>query len=164
MSDVKSFNCPNCGSALMPNGNAKQIKCGFCGSTVIVPEDLRDPDQEAHEELSAEDDLFSPRHVQWLIENGLDVTVKVDIVKDTGMTKDNNPVTIIHFSGKKTDGRKFETAATINLSRNEVPRCGTTLKVKYKKQRDYIDDTSDFAVQINGKFYNSVLDDPEFLL
>ncbi len=42
MSEAKTFKCPSCGSALEPDGDEKEIKCAFCGSTVIVPEELRD--------------------------------------------------------------------------------------------------------------------------
>ncbi len=42
MSDPKSFNCPNCGSPIVPTAGEKEIKCAYCGSTVIVPEELRD--------------------------------------------------------------------------------------------------------------------------
>ncbi len=42
MSDSKSFQCPNCGSPIIPSGSEKQVKCAYCGSTVIVPEELRD--------------------------------------------------------------------------------------------------------------------------
>jgi DNA-directed RNA polymerase subunit RPC12/RpoP len=37
-----TFQCPNCGSPLIANGAEKEIKCQYCGSTVIVPEELRD--------------------------------------------------------------------------------------------------------------------------
>ena len=48
MSEAKSFECPKCGSALTASGMEKEIKCVFCGSTVIVPEELRGqaPDQD----------------------------------------------------------------------------------------------------------------------
>ena len=42
MSEAKSFNCPNCGSPLTADGPAREIKCVYCGSSVIVPEELRD--------------------------------------------------------------------------------------------------------------------------
>lgn len=42
MSDTRSFQCPNCGSPIIPSGSEKEIKCAYCGSTVIVPEELRD--------------------------------------------------------------------------------------------------------------------------
>lgn len=41
MADTKSFQCPNCGSSVMPSGSAKEVKCAYCGTTVIVPEELR---------------------------------------------------------------------------------------------------------------------------
>ena len=42
MADTKSFQCPNCGSPVLPSGSAKEVKCAYCGTTVIVPEDLRE--------------------------------------------------------------------------------------------------------------------------
>jgi len=42
MSEVLSFQCPNCGSSVHTNGAQKESKCEYCGSTVIVPEELRD--------------------------------------------------------------------------------------------------------------------------
>ncbi|MFZ1041114.1 MAG: hypothetical protein WCA79_08640 [Anaerolineales bacterium] len=46
MSDAKTFKCPSCGSALEPDGDEKEIKCAYCGNTVIVPEELRDQDED----------------------------------------------------------------------------------------------------------------------
>lgn len=43
MSEAKAFQCPKCGSSLVPRGSASEIRCSYCGSTVIVPEELRDP-------------------------------------------------------------------------------------------------------------------------
>jgi DNA-directed RNA polymerase subunit RPC12/RpoP len=43
MSEAKAFQCPKCGSALESHGSAAEIKCGYCGNTVIVPEELRAP-------------------------------------------------------------------------------------------------------------------------
>ena len=43
MSEAKTFQCPNCGAALEPRASAAKIKCGYCGNTVIVPAELRDP-------------------------------------------------------------------------------------------------------------------------
>lgn len=42
MTDTKTFQCPNCGSPLTTTGAEKEVKCPYCGSTAIVPEDLRD--------------------------------------------------------------------------------------------------------------------------
>ncbi len=41
MADTKSFQCPNCGSPITTSGLEKEVKCAYCGSTVIVPEELR---------------------------------------------------------------------------------------------------------------------------
>jgi DNA-directed RNA polymerase subunit RPC12/RpoP len=43
MTEGKLFKCPSCGSALSPQGDAAEIKCQYCGNTVIVPEELREP-------------------------------------------------------------------------------------------------------------------------
>ena len=42
MAEMKSFQCPNCGSSVSPEGSQKEVKCAYCGTTVIVPEELRD--------------------------------------------------------------------------------------------------------------------------
>ena len=158
----KSFNCPNCGSSLSANANDKSVRCSYCGSNVIVPDELRSNGVVSHEPLSPEFDLFSPRHVEWLVAHGSDAVVRVDVVKERkGMTYKNNPIFDVMFSGKKADGDKFESICTINMPRNLVPKPGTTLKVKYKKAADYIDDTSDYAIQINGQYVYSELDNPE---
>ena len=46
MSDTKSFQCPNCGSPIRDiTGNEREVKCAYCGSSVIVPEELRNQSQ-----------------------------------------------------------------------------------------------------------------------
>lgn len=42
MADIKSFQCPNCGSPVTTTGKEKEVKCAYCGTTVIVPVELRD--------------------------------------------------------------------------------------------------------------------------
>lgn len=43
---TKSFDCPNCGAPLdYEEGGAVTIRCAFCNSSVIVPEELRKPAQ-----------------------------------------------------------------------------------------------------------------------
>lgn len=42
MPDAKSFQCPNCGSSVQTDGTQKEVKCAYCGTTVIVPEELRE--------------------------------------------------------------------------------------------------------------------------
>ena len=37
MSELKSLTCPNCGAALTATGNEAEIKCQYCGTTVLVP-------------------------------------------------------------------------------------------------------------------------------
>jgi DNA-directed RNA polymerase subunit RPC12/RpoP len=164
MSVGKSFNCPNCGSSLSASGVEKSVRCSYCGSNVIVPDELRGANPGSDEELTPEFDLFSPRHVEWLVQNGADATVKVDVVKERkGMIYKDNPIYDVMFSGKKASGGKFEAIATINLPSNAVPKPGNTLRVKYKKAADTIDDTSDYAIEIGGRFVYMVLDNPEDL-
>ena len=96
MTDAKTFKCPSCGSALEPDGDEKEIKCAFCGSTVIVPEELRDEDLDEDEELTP-DDPNSPQHVQWLIQTGTEAMVKVDKVHDDDVTRNAKSGSISRF-------------------------------------------------------------------
>jgi DNA-directed RNA polymerase subunit RPC12/RpoP len=41
MSQTQTFACPSCGAALSAAGANKEIKCPYCGSTVVVPAELR---------------------------------------------------------------------------------------------------------------------------
>src|SRR5689334_21187593 len=41
MSTVRSLTCPSCGAALSVDGNSPEIKCAYCGNTVVVPPELR---------------------------------------------------------------------------------------------------------------------------
>ena len=146
MSKAKSFNCPNCGSPLMPNGPAKQVKCAFCSSSVIVPEELHDQDTDAQtdEIFSDGKDPFGPHHLQWLIQNGADATAKVDSIKDKGET------VVIYWSGTKAAGGKFKNHAEVDKQSTPIPRRGDTLRIKYNPADK---DEIDFAFQINGRFY-----------
>ena len=38
---ISTFKCPNCGSPVTTTGAEKEVQCAYCGSTVIVPEELR---------------------------------------------------------------------------------------------------------------------------
>ncbi len=42
MSEAKTFQCPSCGSPILVSGPEKEVKCQYCGNTVIVPEELRE--------------------------------------------------------------------------------------------------------------------------
>lgn len=42
MANTQSFQCPNCGSPVTTTGAEKKVKCAYCGTTVIVPDELRD--------------------------------------------------------------------------------------------------------------------------
>ena len=41
MSGMKTFQCPSCGSPVQVDGTQKEVKCAYCGTEVIVPEELR---------------------------------------------------------------------------------------------------------------------------
>ena len=45
MSNIRTFQCPNCGSTVTTTGAEKEVQCAYCGSSVIVPEELRDAPQ-----------------------------------------------------------------------------------------------------------------------
>jgi hypothetical protein len=137
MAEAKTFKSPSFGSALEPDGDEKEIKCAFCGSKVIVPEELLD--QDTDEELTSGEDAGSSRHIQWLIQHGADATVRVDRVKDD----------FIYLSGKKADGGKFEGKTWIKVPPfPAIPQRGTILKIKYRP----FDDT-DYVIQFDGQFY-----------
>jgi len=150
MPDAKSFDCPNCGSPLTQNGNANEVKCAFCGSTVIMPPELRDQGPEDDQvQIPDSDPFLSPNHLQWLIQTGADATAKVDSIKDKGET------VVIYWSGTKASGGKFNNHAEINPPRNLIPRRGDTIRIKYNPDDK---DEIDFAFQIAGKYYrDSVL-------
>ncbi len=38
---ARTLNCPACGAALEPPSGASTMKCGYCGTPVIIPPDLR---------------------------------------------------------------------------------------------------------------------------
>ena len=41
MSDPKAFNCPSCGGPLTITGSEVEVVCPYCGTHVLVPEELR---------------------------------------------------------------------------------------------------------------------------
>jgi len=45
MSSIRTFQCPNCGSPVTTTGAEKEVQCTYCGSSVVVPEELRDAPQ-----------------------------------------------------------------------------------------------------------------------
>ncbi len=38
---LQTFSCPSCGAALTPAAGATTMKCAYCGSSVVIPDDLR---------------------------------------------------------------------------------------------------------------------------
>ncbi|MFZ1041116.1 MAG: hypothetical protein WCA79_08630 [Anaerolineales bacterium] len=159
MSEAKSFECPKCGSALTASGMEKEIKCVFCGSTVIVPEELRgqapDQDQIDPADLELLESLDSyPRGLnlqqrqQWLIQNGKDVTAKVKFVDDKGVTKNGNPFVTLELDVSPKGIKPYFAAVSINVPRTSIPRAGDKVQIKYNPNDHY-----DVAVQIDGQFH-----------
>jgi DNA-directed RNA polymerase subunit RPC12/RpoP len=54
MAEASTFNCPKCGGGLTAASSAAEIKCPYCGNTVIVPEELRAPFLENEQALEME--------------------------------------------------------------------------------------------------------------
>ena len=150
-SNTNTFKCPDCGAPLEPDGDAKEVKCPFCGGTVIVPEELRDDDSDDDDltdEEVAEQDPFAPSHVPWLIQHGVEVTVRVDHIADTSKHKDMTDA-YLYLNGKTADGENFYQSAEASISPlTAIPRPGTMLKIKYNPDKH-----SDFILQIDGQFY-----------
>ena len=61
----QSFTCPNCGAPLdAPDSDETTIRCPFCETSVIVPEELRRPPKMQFIELNNQVD-FTPRMVEF---------------------------------------------------------------------------------------------------
>ncbi len=160
MSDAKSFNCPNCGSALTASGMEKEIKCAFCGSTVIVPEELRDqaPNQDQIDpaDLALLQSLepypssveTHEQRLQWLVQNGVQVTAKVKSLDDKGITKNGNPYVDLVLDVKPKGHEAYFASVSINVPRASIPRAGDKIQIKYNPNDCY-----DVIVQIDGQFH-----------
>jgi DNA-directed RNA polymerase subunit RPC12/RpoP len=159
MAEAKSFECPKCGSALTASGIEKEIKCAFCGSTVIVPEELRgqssDQDQVDPVDLELLESLDPyPRglnlqqRLQWLVQNGVEVTAKVKFVDDKGVTKNGNPFVTLELDVRPKGIKPYFAAVMINVPRSSIPRAGDKVQIKYNPNDHY-----DVAIQIDGQFH-----------
>lgn len=157
-SEAKSFNCPNCGTPLMANG-MKQVKCMYCGSTVIVPEELRDqsPAQDQVDPADLEllqsldpypSGLNLQQRQQWLVQNGVETTTKVKFVDDKGITKNGNPLVTLELDVRPKGTKPYFAAVSINVPRTSVPRAGDKVQIKYNPADCY-----DVAVKIDGQFH-----------
>jgi LSD1 subclass zinc finger protein len=38
---ARTFECPSCGASLQPPSGAATMNCAYCGTSVVIPEDLR---------------------------------------------------------------------------------------------------------------------------
>ena len=43
MAEQRDFDCPSCAAALRVTGYETQVRCAYCGTTVVVPQELRVP-------------------------------------------------------------------------------------------------------------------------
>lgn len=68
MDQVKNFQCPNCGSPLTLQGHEAEIKCPYCGSAVIVPEELRPKPAAAPAPAPFSGQVFTPQYDQQISE------------------------------------------------------------------------------------------------
>jgi DNA-directed RNA polymerase subunit RPC12/RpoP len=163
MTETKTFKCPSCGSTLTPAGKEKMVQCAYCGSSVIVPEELRGQGVGQSEELAPEQDLFSPRHVDWLVQHGTEIMVTVGFMKERDQPKNNNPVFDLHLDGRKADGKKFENMATLNVPRSLVPKQGSAIRIRYNPIKNELLEVEDFVLQIGGQYLYCFPDDDSFL-
>jgi hypothetical protein len=135
----------------MTNG-LPEIKCPYCGSTVIVPEELRGlVVNQGDDQVSAKDDMGTLKHVQWLMQNGLDGTAKVNSVEDTGQVKNANPMVTLELDVNPKAGKSFFACAFINVPRNAIPRVGEKLQIKSSPEEE-----TDLAIQIGGQYYQDI--------
>ena len=162
MAEAKSFNCPNCGSALTASGTEKEVKCAFCGSSVIVPGELRDQTpakQFTREEFAAMLDKLGSQNSQKVddldedgefdvIKNGADGTARVFKVDDLGAAAANARSVCITLEVTPVEGEKFDILAMPDIPRSAFPRYGEKIKVKFNP-----DSKDDIAVLLNGTWY-----------
>ncbi|HEY5982177.1 MAG TPA: hypothetical protein VIU38_01775 [Anaerolineales bacterium] len=53
---LRAFKCPSCGAPQEPEAGTLTMKCGYCGSTIIIPESLRTPSPASGSSMG---DIFS---------------------------------------------------------------------------------------------------------
>ena len=160
MTDAKSFNCPNCGSSLNASGKEKEVTCAFCGSSVIVPAELRNQGQAkqlTREQFASMLDKLGSQDKQDVdnldnfdvIKNGADGIAKVFSVDDLGAAENKNRSVSITLKVTSAAGETFDILAMPDIPRSAFPRYGDKIKVKFNPaSRD------DIAVLLNGKWYS----------
>ena len=77
------------------------------------------------------EDLNSPRHQQWLQQNGADAVARVESVEDTGYAEPMTPVVVIDLWVTPAAGAPFGTTIPINVPLAAVPKVGDRIKIKY---------------------------------
>ena len=160
MGEAKSFECPNCGAALTAGGAEKEVRCAFCGSSVIVPVELRDQGQAStREQFAAMLDKLGSQDSQNLIDiadggefdvikNGADGVARVFKVDDLGAAANNNRSVCITLEVTPAEGEKFDILAMPDIPRSAFPRYWSKIQVKFNP-----DSKNDIAVLLNGKWY-----------
>lgn len=143
MSETKSFDCPNCGSPLMAGGTEKEIICTYCGSSVIVPDELRDQASQLQVGVNPQ------QHQQWLMQNGADGTARVVSVEDLGVTGNMHRAVDLDLWVTPAAGEPFDSEKPFDVPPTAIPRAGDNLQVKYNPA-----DSFDIAVLINGSWYS----------
>ena len=61
MSQMQNFACPSCGGSLSYSGTAPTMVCAYCGNTVAVPAELRQPG------LQLEAQQLARKTTRWVI-------------------------------------------------------------------------------------------------
>jgi DNA-directed RNA polymerase subunit RPC12/RpoP len=143
MSETKSFNCPNCGSPLIAGGMEKEVQCTYCGSSVIVPDELRG------QASPVQGGIDPQQHQQWLMQNGADGTARVVSIEDLGATDNLRRAVDLDLWVTPANGDPFDSEKPFDVPPSAIPRAGDNLKVKYNPA-----DSFDFAVLINGNWYS----------
>jgi hypothetical protein len=80
LAEAKGFECPNCGSPLVPEGTRAEVRCAFCGSSVIVPEELRGLNPQGKDGASVEELLSAKADLEQTLADGMEDPELVELV------------------------------------------------------------------------------------
>jgi hypothetical protein len=126
----------------MASGMEKEVKCNYCGSSVIVPDELRDQAPKVPGGVDPQE------HQQWLMQNGADGTARVVSAEDLGATENLHRAIDLDLWVTPATGAPFGSEKPFDFPPTAIPRAGDKVKVKYDP-----DDSYDFVVQINCNWY-----------
>jgi hypothetical protein len=68
-----------------------------------------------------------------LAKTGAEAEAEVISIQDTGATVNMNPVVALGLKVTPADGKEFQTAGQLTVSRIAVPRVGDKIKIRYNK-------------------------------